>query len=160
MTGQTVFAFAAVLALLSAPAGAATPPVEVSAEAIAARPASILITVQHSPLAQPVAYLDHDLSAGDVTHFPVYFAPGETRPSEEALLALAALADETAVNASLLLTVTATPSNGVSTDMQEARAVSVFNMLSTLGVPMRAMALDLVGEEETQGPSDMLANAI
>ena len=160
MISRTIFALAATLALLSTPAGAATTSTEVSAEAVAARPASILITVQLSPLAQPVAYLDGDFSSGDITHLPVYFAPGDTRPSAEALLALAALADETAVNASLLLTVTATPSNGVSADMQEARAVSVFNMLSTLGVPQRAMALDLVGEEEAQGPSGLLANAI
>ncbi|PCJ70298.1 MAG: hypothetical protein COA62_06755 [Rhodobiaceae bacterium] len=160
MISRTIFALAATLALLSAPAGAATTSTKVSAEAVAARPASILITVQLSPVAHAIAYQDPDISSGNVPHLPIYFAPGDTRPSEEAQLALAALADEAAVNASLLLTVTATGSNGISTDMQEARAVSVFNMLSTLGVPMRAMALDLNRDVGALSPSDMLANAI
>jgi hypothetical protein len=125
-----------------------------------ASPASILITAQLSSLVQPIAYLSDAPFSENVTHLPVYFAPGDTRPSEEAQLALAALADEAAVNASVLLTVTATDRDGVSAQLQDARAVSVFNTLSTLGVPMRAIALDLLEDEEALGHVDMAANAI
>lgn len=151
MTGRTIFAVTAALALLSVPAGAATVPEPAAGEITtsAASPASTLITYSSDP---PFSE--------NVTYLPVYFAPGDTRPSEKAQLALAALADEAAVNAAALLTVTATNRADVTAQLQDARAVSVFNMLSTLGVPMRAIALDLLEDDEAPGRADVLANAI
>ncbi len=177
MTGWTLFAFATAFVLLSAPVGAAgaagaantavRAPVtgtsvsdtsEVAANT--ASPASIMVTVRTSPLAQPIAYLDAGPLSGQVTHLMVYFAPGDIHPGEEARLALAALADEAAVNAAALLTVTATDVAGGSSETQDARAAGVFNMLIALGVPSRAVALDLLGEEDASDHADVVANAI
>jgi outer membrane protein OmpA-like peptidoglycan-associated protein len=107
-------------------------------------PASVTITLHTSDLAHSIAYVE------DGTSFtiPVYFGLDDTSITDEANLALIALADEASVAQSVSITVSA---HGLGLDegatLQDMRALTVFDRLNELGIPDRAMALEL-----NQGP--------
>ena len=83
---------------------------------------------------------------------PVYFAREATVLTEEADLALGALADEAAAYAAVAVT--------VRSQGDDDQAVAVYDALYEYGVPARVMALEL--DEDIVGDSDpdVLASAI
>jgi hypothetical protein len=107
-----------------------------------AGPEAVTVLVQYSAFSG--AY------AEDATRFtmPVYFGREETVLTDEAQVALGALADETASYSTVSVTVR---SNG-----DDDQAVAVYDTLYEYGVPVRVMALDL----EDDRNSDVVASAI
>lgn len=104
-------------------------------------PDTVSVLVEYSSLSQ--AYADE---AGQFT-MPVYFSRDATVLTEEADLALGALADEAASFAAVAVT--------VRSQGDDDQAVAVYDALYEYGVPARVMALDL----EDSGSSD-IASAI
>ena len=111
-----------------------------------AGPDAVTVLVQYSDLSG--AY------AEDASRFtmPVYFGHDETILTDEAQVALGALADETASYSTVSVTVR---SNG-----DDNQAVAVYGTLYEYGVPVRVMALDLEDGLQGDGGPDVVASAI
>ncbi|WOF72915.1 hypothetical protein QMT40_000539 [Parvibaculaceae bacterium PLY_AMNH_Bact1] len=111
-----------------------------------AGPDAVTVLVEYSPLSR--GYADE---AGRFT-MPVYFSRQATVLTEEADVALGALADEAASYAAVAVT--------VRSQGDDDQAVAVYDALYEYGVPARVMALeldeDVVGDRDT----DVLASAI
>lgn len=111
-----------------------------------AGPDAVTVLVEYSPLSQ--AYADE---AGRFT-MPVYFSREATVLTEEADLALGALADEAATYSAVAVT--------VRSQGDDDQAVAVYDALYEYGIPSRVMALelddDIVGDVDTE----VLASAI
>lgn len=111
-----------------------------------AGPDAVTVLVEYSPLSQ--AYADE---AGRFT-MPVYFSREATVLTEEADLALGALADEAATYSAVAVT--------VRSQGDDNQAVAVYDALYEYGIPSRVMALelddDIVGDVDTE----VLASAI
>lgn len=107
-----------------------------------AGPEAVTVLVQYSALSG--AYAD------DAARFtmPVYFGRDDTALTDDAQVALGALADETATYSTVSVTVR---SNG-----DDDQAVAVYDTLYEYGVPARVMALDL----EDDRSADVVASAI
>ncbi|MAN61308.1 MAG: hypothetical protein CMI60_05095 [Parvibaculum sp.] len=111
-----------------------------------AGPDAVTVLVEYSPLSQ--AYMD---DAGRFT-MPVYFSREATVLTEEADLALGALADEAASYAAIAVT--------VRSQGDDDQAVAVYDALYEYGVPARVMALELDEDVVGDGDTDVLASAI
>ena len=111
-----------------------------------AAPDAVTVLVEYSPLSQ--AYADE---AGQFT-MPVYFSREATVLTEEADLALGALADEAASFAAVAVT--------VRSQGDDDQAVAVYDALYEYGVPPRVMALELDEDVVGDGDTDVLASAI
>ncbi|MDF1847900.1 MAG: hypothetical protein P1U69_11930 [Parvibaculaceae bacterium] len=109
-------------------------------------PDSVTVLVEYSPLSQ--AYTD---DAGRFT-MPVYFSREATVLTEEADLALGALADEAASFAAVAVT--------VRSQGDDDQAVAVYDALYEYGVPARVMALELDEDVVGDADADVLASAI
>ena len=109
-------------------------------------PDSVTVLVEYSPLSQ--AYSD---DAGTFT-MPVYFSREATVLTEDADLALGALADEAASYAAIAVT--------VRSQGDDDQAVAVYDALYEYGVPARVMALELDEDVVGDGDTDVLASAI
>jgi len=105
-----------------------------------AGPDAVTVLVEYSPLSH--AYSD---DAGRFT-MPVYFAREATSLTEDAQIALGALADETATYAAVAVT--------VRSQGDDDHAVAVYDALYEYGIPPRVMALELDAD------TDILASAI
>jgi len=112
----------------------------------AAGPDAVTVLVEYSPLSQ--AYSD---DAGTFT-MPVYFSREATVLTEEADLALGALADEAASFAAVAVT--------VRSQGDDDQAVAVYDALYEYGVPARVMALELDEDIIGDADVDVLASAI
>lgn len=109
-------------------------------------PDAVTVLVEYSPLSQ--AYSD---DTGTFT-MPVYFSREATVLTEEADLALGALADEAASYAAIAVT--------VRSQGDDDQAVAVYDALYEYGVPARVMALELDEDVVGDGDTDVLASAI
>ncbi len=109
-------------------------------------PDAVTVMVEYAPLSE--VYTDAE---GRFT-MPVYFAREATVLTEEADLALGALADETATYSAVAVTVI---SQG-----NDDQAVAVYDALYEYGVPARVMALELDDDEVSDSETDILASAI
>jgi len=112
----------------------------------AAGPDAVTVLVEYSPLSQ--AYADE---AGRFS-MPVYFSREATVLTEEADMALGALADEAASYAAVAVT--------VRSQGDDDQAVAVYDALYEYGVPTRVMALELDEDIIGDGDTDVLASAI
>ncbi|MEQ9518687.1 MAG: hypothetical protein RLN89_04525 [Parvibaculum sp.] len=122
-------------------------------------PASILVEMRYSSVHRISQFADD----AQTLLLPVYFSADAVEPSKEALLLLGAVADEAAVYAGVAITIKANAlegdaSSGLGSGLGAARAMAVFNSLNELGVPARAMALDL-DPNENMGPGASLISA-
>ncbi|MCE7999680.1 MAG: hypothetical protein HEP70_12535 [Rhodobiaceae bacterium] len=111
-----------------------------------AGPDAVTVLVEYSPLSQ--AYADE---AGRFT-MPVYFSREATVLTEEADLALGALADEAATYSAVAVT--------VRSQGDDDQAVAVYDALYEYGIPSRVMALELDEDVVGEGDTDVLASAI
>eukprot|EP00439_Symbiodinium_sp_Y106_P088640 s1_g1176.t1 len=109
-------------------------------------PDAVTVMVEYAPLSD--VYADAE---GRFT-MPVYFAHEATVLTEEADLALGALADETATYSAVAVT--------VRSQGNDDQAVAVYDALYEYGVPARVMALELDDDEVGDTETDMLASAI
>lgn len=111
-----------------------------------AGPDSVTVLVEYAPLSQ--AYAD---DAGRFT-MPVYFSHEATVLTEEADLALGALADEAATYSAVAIT--------VRSQGDDDQAVAVYDALYEYGIPSRVMALELDDEIIGDVDTEVLASAI
>lgn len=111
-----------------------------------AGPDAVTVLVEYSPLSQ--AYADE---AGRFT-MPVYFSREATVLTEEADLALGALADEAATYSAVAVT--------VRSQGDDDQAVAVYDALYEYGIPSRVMALELDDDIVGDVDAEVLASAI
>ncbi len=109
-------------------------------------PDAVTVMVEYAPLSD--VYSDGD---GRFT-MPVYFAHEATILTEEADVALGALADEAATYSAVAVT--------VRSQGNDDQAVAVYDALYEYGVPARVMALELDDDEVGDTETDVLASAI
>ncbi len=109
-------------------------------------PDAVTVLVEYAPLSD--VYADGE---GRFT-MPVYFAHEATVLTEEADLALGALADEAATYSAVAVT--------VRSQGNDDQAVAVYDALYEYGVPARVMALELDEDEMGDTETDVLASAI